>query len=637
MSFQYRTGDFAIINQFFTVLITLSISIAWYFFYKNRKKFPISGRMPITALTLNGLIIFGLIFIIIFSYGKTDSPLSCLSYWIQVIVLFLPIIWLIFVRAFVLLFNFEITNALIEYHHIQVKNQKDNEKKKDETLKILDANNLNIVDDVKSNSNINFKNDLNNNIKISKRNWFIDHIYCIRPYFLKRMHCTAFGFICLIIIATTLILYFQFPNGEGISLECSDPRINGSYNQMMQIVAYLPLFVNAICICVIGYKLKKHATDGYGLKSELKTFAFTLIICGSIWFTLVSILPGHYYTFSESDLLLFNNLGIVILAVIISSIILIWPLYLTWRHQQLIDRQTIEFSRIKHIKDLLIYPNGYESFLKFVTSQFAAEQLLFWKKVTDYKNKYEPYDDCNIKHQILQQVIEDCKIIIDTHVKINSPFEINISAQARSNVMNKFSKLHNKIIGVNNDLKEKEKDKDKTLLTTTTTTKISSSISSIIKTKTGIETETKIKTKTHTKSTKIIQINEKMNEDLLSIDNDNIETIIFEMVHLFDVIQEETLNLMQTNSFHQFKLSEIYKNLFDNVSKNNDNINDHHTKILSHIQSSISISSKNKNKNKNKDINKKFNTHRHNKDNDILIMKELSISIPPSSLILDRK
>jgi hypothetical protein len=86
----------------------------------------------------------------------------------------------------------------------------------------------------------------------------------------------------------------------------------------------------------------------------------------------------------------------------------------------------------------------------------------------------------------------------------------------------------------------------------------------------------------------------------MTMTKDKIEQYYHSLFHLFDEIQKETLHLMQTNSFNQFKLSEEYRELIDNgFSISTPNIITAHyhnskddVKILSqfsHINSIVSI------------------------------------------------
>lgn len=170
---------------------------------------------------------------------------------------------------------------------------------------------------------------------------------------------------------------------DGFELNCGDAG-SETYTNLMQSWLGITICSGILVLGRIAYKLRFLSHDAFGLKQEMWQLMAMLIVLGSGF----GLLNGLLKT-DDADFRWFvSTFSLYLPCVGIALVVTTWPLYLSKRTDRLLALQTKELTQVTGLTELLAIPRGYDAFLRFVVSEFASENLLYYKHVCDYSKRF---------------------------------------------------------------------------------------------------------------------------------------------------------------------------------------------------------------------------------------------------------
>jgi hypothetical protein len=177
-----------------------------------------------------------------------------------------------------------------------------------------------------------------------------------------------------------------------------------------------------------------------------------LLSCASILFMYVLTIriTRTIMLMSHATLLLVGMVGYVDMN---RCTMTVWPLYLSYRFagQQRLQAQSLQ--RLTRLAEFLAYPQGYELFLQFTTTEFCSELLFFWKHVEEYRSyalalaNPNHTSNNNNNDDMSIDVMRRAIMLFETYISSSSMFEINISATSRMELAQRLALAYQKVHG----------------------------------------------------------------------------------------------------------------------------------------------------------------------------------------------
>jgi magnesium-transporting ATPase (P-type) len=120
-------------------------------------------------------------------------------------------------------------------------------------------------------------------------------------------------------------------------------------------------------LMVLAWMLRRHHSDGFGVKDELKLLgaAISAIIVSVI---IIAVVTREW----KSYILILDWIFCPMLATLVVVIVLCRPIYLTYRWQKRID----QIGNIGNLSELLTIQGAFAAFLSFCATEFSSENLV---------------------------------------------------------------------------------------------------------------------------------------------------------------------------------------------------------------------------------------------------------------------
>jgi len=171
--------------------------------------------------------------------------------------------------------------------------------------------------------------------------------------------------------------------------------------------------IYAFIFLVFAWGLRA-VVDGFKIKTELK---FTGVI--AIFAVIPWLLFNDKYKTQNADIFPFSTLALLVAVVFAFGASTLWPLFRSIYKPPQVDLDVPE--NLDHLNALILSPDGFESFRRFLTSEFSVENLLFWADIEDLRRKVQSkgQDDPLIK--------TETKRLYNKYVMVDSPFQVNLA------------------------------------------------------------------------------------------------------------------------------------------------------------------------------------------------------------------
>jgi hypothetical protein len=137
-------------------------------------------------------------------------------------------------------------------------------------------------------------------------------------------------------------------------------------------------FIAALIFGVLARGLNRHAADGFGIKTEFKLYGVgaTILSGGAL----------ACYAIMDADQSAAVIVFIVAHGVAVLFLVMNWmPVVLSYYNQYRVSLAVRDAQQIAKVEQLLVIPEGYQSYLAFCSAEFAPECPLFWKRVDDWR------------------------------------------------------------------------------------------------------------------------------------------------------------------------------------------------------------------------------------------------------------
>jgi len=154
--------------------------------------------------------------------------------------------------------------------------------------------------------------------------------------------------------------------------------------------------------------------DGFKIKTELKFTGAIAIAAVIPW-----LLFNDKYKTQNADIFPFSTLALLVAVVFAFGASTLWPLFRSIYKPPQVDLDVPE--NLDHLHALILSQDGFESFRRFLTSEFSVENLLFWVDIEDLRTKVRTKgpDDAFIK--------TETKRLYNKYVMVDSPFQVNLA------------------------------------------------------------------------------------------------------------------------------------------------------------------------------------------------------------------
>jgi len=398
-------GVFVFMWAWALLLLNLTGSLT---FSKYAQTFPISGRRPTLVLLVNLFIVPQQIRLVIrFPLLLTGRSAPCAFEQIT----FLLAVWLpgaIYVlRVWILLFQFRASDAFGT---------------KPRLLQPMIVTNspcdLSPPSQARDMGHVVYEHHPNN--------WYVQHRQYISRAFLRR-------YLLAEIVSALLIvtLFFGIDREFLTTHNCS--ANGGNVGHPMSKVGFGSVFVRMLVIGYMSNQLVSYPNEGFGIKAELRWTILALTICGTIY-GIVWLTTPHLqleYFFVSDFMALSSFTALIVLG--------------TW-YPVIIARRVGQSpaSSREDLRSVLCSANGFDAFLDFAKREFAAEGVVFWKAVEEYRKLCQTHvttmqqDNRLDSVRTYQNIRAKAKKIMGLYIYEGSEAEINLSFADREQQVRLF-------------------------------------------------------------------------------------------------------------------------------------------------------------------------------------------------------
>jgi hypothetical protein len=197
-----------------------------------------------------------------------------------------------------------------------------------------------------------------------KPSWWTKHRYLLRDKRYIRRLMILWGIVQFIIYGSTAPLLV----GSNVDSGCWESHNLWVFRTVMWTmhgVISAPFFLLLVGVL---WKLRRHHLDGYGLRSEIN-----VVVVG---FGVISLAAGllSAVKFTNAKDLVWLSTWLIYFVVWCLSCL--HPLYISYQHQDIMQQRLTALSKVTNLNDLLLIPEGYESFLEFARTEFNSEGVV---------------------------------------------------------------------------------------------------------------------------------------------------------------------------------------------------------------------------------------------------------------------
>lgn len=182
-------------------------------------------------------------------------------------------------------------------------------------------------------------------------------------------------------------------------------------------------------IMIAAIALGRHEHDAFYIKYEFRLVLAGVLCILSFYMirTNINILKENLfveYCESAFSVCFFTGCSVV------------FPLWLS-RNTSDINLCDVGKKQVETLRDLLLQPRGFESFMKYLKTEFSSENGLFWKAVEEYRNKSTKLLKLPNKRQL---VLKHCQEIYDEFILPGALMEVNLCAKNKKILKNRLEK-----------------------------------------------------------------------------------------------------------------------------------------------------------------------------------------------------
>jgi len=192
------------------------------------------------------------------------------------------------------------------------------------------------------------------------------------------------------------------------------------------LAVYVAVYAVIFLVFAIGLRA---VVDGFKIKTELKFTGVIAIAAVIPW-----LLFNDKYKTQNADIFPFSTLALLVAVVFAFGASTLWPLFRSIYKPPQVDLDVPE--NLDHLHALILSPDGFESFRRFLTSEFSVENLLFWADIEDLRRKV-----IRDKGQDENLIKQETKRLYNKYVMVDSPFQVNLADYIVQTIEFKMRKL----------------------------------------------------------------------------------------------------------------------------------------------------------------------------------------------------
>lgn len=180
-----------------------------------------------------------------------------------------------------------------------------------------------------------------------------------------------------------------------------------------------------VCIYVVifsslAWRLRQ-VVDGFFIKEELRISGIVALLAVGPW-----LLFNTLFESANEDIFPFSTAVVVVAVAAAFTTSTIWPLYRSIYHPAAAAQNLDVPERIDNLRGLLSYPQGYESFKKFLATEFSVENLLFYSEVEYYRGLVAELPPSS------PDLVKAAHQIYSKYTAASAPFEVNLPGATAS-------------------------------------------------------------------------------------------------------------------------------------------------------------------------------------------------------------